>query len=139
MKGTPNVDNLRAALIETARRFRRMRPREFLRTISELGLAGGFKETDKIGTTLSALAEQGSIDAAAALVVIDDDKPKVGKRALDALAAVAARSPALTDELVHSTFVTMFEDFAEGEVKAGRMFIVLDPKTGEKRYGSVKK
>jgi len=88
-------------------------------------------ESATIGDALLAVVRCGSIEAAAALVVIGAAHAAIAT----ALRELAQRYPDVKEGLQIEALTHMLEEFADGEVAAGRMTVARGP-NGEKLYGS---
>lgn len=114
--------------------FARLGPYAFTRAADALRAEANPLPHETMGVCLMRLAEQGSIDAVAILIVGGCPSEMSTKAAL----AIVQRSQDLVDDLILTELVRMAEEFAEAEVAAGRMFVTEDPYTGRKLYSKTK-
>jgi hypothetical protein len=131
------VKSMDAALRRLCGKYSRMETEDLLAAalaaIDESGIEYTEKET--IPTVLKRLAELGSIDAVALMVVMGCPQNDVAQ----ALRAMVDRSADIIEGLQQAALVKLFEDWAEGEIAAGRMSKTLCPKTGVYLYHQVEK
>ena len=129
------VESLQAALMERTRHFIRMDGLELLRSAVDLIRESGveFKDRDKIPVILACVAAAGSIDAVAMMVAMGCSQDE----AATALLHLAERSDDLKEGLHVAGLAAVFEEWAEQEIKAGRMTKCVCPKTGKTLYSTV--
>lgn len=134
--GEPGPDALRAKLNAEVDRYFAMEQDDFLAVCVALATDSGleFDEQLTMRQIMLLLARMGSTEAVAAMVVMGAPHEDI----LEALQALAGRNPEIMQGIVTEQLVEMFEEFADAEVKAGRMTVTIDPATGHKLYGSEK-
>lgn len=129
--------NLRAAISDAIIARRSMTPKEIvaasIKLISESGQEFPFGMP--VGEALAALAGIGSVEAIALLVVSGVDLDDLTA----AITAFVDRAQAIKEDLAVEHLTVELEQFAEGEVAAGRMTKTKCPKTGRWLYATVDK
>lgn len=125
--GTAAFEALKRTLTDTVKAMRALPQVELVRRCAEIvGEVEAPPETT-IGEMLIMAAGQGSIEATAAMAAIG----MPDERVLEALRAIADRSPDVCEGAQIEALAIMFEEFADEEVAAGRMTVSIGPK-GEK-------
>lgn len=94
-----------------------------------------FERCETIPAVLARVAALGSVDAVALMVVMGCTQEQVAC----ALRDLAMRSEDIKDGLLVAALTAEVEEFAEGEIAAGRMTKARCPKTGAWLYSSVDK
>jgi hypothetical protein len=128
-------DAMKAALAAHVARFRAMDTPSFVKRCAamwhdaepEIGRGG------TLGKAMERLAALGSIEACAALAVMGVGE----KRVITALRAVAERSPDVVEGCKIEALAMLFEEWADEEVKAGRMTVAIG-EGGVKLYSTVR-
>jgi hypothetical protein len=129
--------SLKAALQGAITTFDRMETDDLLRAAIALVEESGveYAQQETIPAVLRRVAELGSIDAVAIMAVMGCPLAEV----TDVLRALAMRSQDVLEGIQQEALVTIFEEWAEEEIVAGRMFKTVCPTTGKTLYGSVEK
>jgi hypothetical protein len=141
MKITPGqqaVKSLQAALMQAVKKYKGMDSDGLLYAIGELAEESGLEFDDKrepVSDVLLRIAGQGSIDAVALFVCVGADEARIA----DALRLISERSKDVLDGMVFEGLVTLFEEWAEGEIAAGRMLKTKCQESGRYLYQSVEK
>jgi hypothetical protein len=137
MSGQPGQTyrQFRDATTAAVRRFRAMSEKEFVTACSVLA-AGDDVDPDheQLGDIMVKRARQGSIDACAALIVMGAGKRRIAA----AFRGIVDRSADLQADAQFEALVYLLEQHCEKEVAAGRMARVIDPKTGQTLYRTVR-
>lgn len=131
------VESLEAALKQAVRKYSRMSTDDLMEAIVAAINESDLEHSDResIAQLLLQLASQGSIDAVAMMIAAGCSH----KLAARALGLLAERSEDVKEGMVLAGLTAMVEEWAEGEVAAGRMIRTKCPKTGKNLYQSVEK
>lgn len=129
------VQSLESALLERTRHFSRMSGDDLLKASIDLIRESDveFTEAEKIPAILARVAAAGSIDAVAMMVAMGCAQEDVAS----ALLQMAERSEDLMDGLMRAGLAATFEEWAEEEIKAGRMIKHICPESGKALYSTV--
>jgi hypothetical protein len=129
------LDNFKHALAADVDRFRGMDNETFIAAC--LAICDEQDDFDPdvavMADVLFARAQQGSIEAGAALFVMTEGTPGWADCVVEALGGTARRSEDLTHELQYEAMVMLLEEHCEEEIAAGRMRKITDP-AGKTQY-----
>lgn len=134
MSGAGAYDAMKAAVFDHVAHLRAMDTPSFVRRCGEMwrdaeALIGS---DGTMGEAMERLAALGSIEACAAMAVMGVED----KRVIAALRAVAERSPDVVEGIQIEALTTIFEEWADEEVQAGRMTVTIGNE-GQKLYWTV--